>query len=196
MYYAEFITHPLSGHTYRHDTRIYLSGFTGNRSGGRCVGAFIGKNPGSALRSASGWGLIQEDTTLRLIRSVWLKSLKAKPNPDEYIQVLNLFYLCDPNFQKALKLAMKSSLYFPDPVENQPFEKVWWAIGDYDDASYRLGYCLRRIQSSVRSSKHVFYDSRKNAGKGREITGLPSAGHFCKHPIGMPHPPMEKLLSL
>jgi len=168
MYYAEFKTHSLSGcsYQYRHDTRIYLSGFSGNRLGGRCLGAFIGKNPGSASGLSLGWGRIEEDTTLRLIRSVWLKSMvynKVQAKAGDYIQILNLFYLCNPAYGQAVRLANKHALYFPDTAEGQNFEKIWWGIGDYDDAARRLSACLSRLlSSSIKSCpKHVLSRTRK-----------------------------------
>lgn len=195
MYYAEFKTDPVSRLMYRHDTRIYLSQYTGSRACGRCVGAFIGKNPGTASRSASGWGPINEDSTLRLIRSVWLKSLKSQIKPGDYIQVLNMFYLCDKDFSRAVKLANSLALHFPDPSESKPVDTIWWAIGDYDFANRQLGVCVNRILNSVKNSRrHVFYDPRKNYRKGRAVLGIPSLGDFCKHPIGMPHAPLAKVL--
>jgi hypothetical protein len=201
MYYAEFKTHSVAGasYRYRHDARIYLNQFTGSRSDGRCLGAFIGKNPGSASGLSSAWGRIKEDTTLRLIRSVWLKRMayrKVQAKPGDYVQILNLFYLCNPACCQAVRLANKHALYFPDPAEGQRFERIWWGIGDYDDAAHRLHSCVNRLlTSSIKNcQKHVFYDPRKNGGSGLAVVRQPSSGDFCKHPIGMPHDPLARVL--
>lgn len=186
MYYADFKTDAATGHTYRHDTRIYLGDHSKSQSSGVCVGAFIGKNPGSASRRANGWGQINSDNTLRLIRSIWLKSYPKGiyPKDNEYVQVLNLFYLCEQHFPTACKHAHIQSKYSLDPTENQTFKKIWWGIGDYDFANRNLSPFVKRLHR-ICSSKHIFYDP----SCGRAVSRAPANEDSCKHPIGLPHYP-------
>ena len=90
-YWAKF--EKINGRLYRFDTRIYLSEIESPSSSDVCVGAVVGKNPGSANPSISS-KLIQpidlnKDRLLPTVRNMVSKALKD--NGDD--NVVNHFLL-------------------------------------------------------------------------------------------------------
>ena len=74
-----------------------------------CLGAIVGKNPGSARGAISNELVqidLQRDQLLRTVKNIFEKAYfkSGKKIPDNsYIQVLNLFYLCDADLNNAIK---------------------------------------------------------------------------------------------
>ena len=99
----------MNGHLFRFDTHIYLSREPRSETDGVCVAAVIGKYPGSAQPKTLGsWEPLSlcRDKLLPCVRNRFLEAYQAaaKSIPDgAYIRVWNLFYLCEPNLQAALK---------------------------------------------------------------------------------------------
>ena len=136
-YYAQFKT---GDFTFRLNTRIYLS-ICGkpNEDDKECIAAVVLMNPGSARpqpgSERTGWEplILDRDSTLPTICGLfWDAYAKAsKPIPkNAFIQVWNLFYLCDPKAGPAFRKFKK----VPDPPWCRSEEKckpklVWFAWG-------------------------------------------------------------------
>lgn len=102
--------------TFRFDTRIYLNEIEEPLKTDICIGAIVGKNPGSANPCDKTKSSLQEinldgDKLLSSVRNIIRKSYqeaKSKLPNQGYIQVLNLFYLCNPDLEKAIEESKKS----------------------------------------------------------------------------------------
>lgn len=93
--------------SFRYDTRIYLEPTDSPSDNDCCIGAVVGKNPGSAKSSdvaLNGYDVIDlsGDKLLTTVRNIFLQ-YKQNIKSNEYIQVLNLFYLCNQNLNNAIK---------------------------------------------------------------------------------------------
>ncbi len=123
----------------RRDTRIYWEPQCSGTNG-QCVGSFFGENPGSGEPSF-GWGWdgyspIQDgqygDPTLRLIHEIWKYSKSAssrKPNPTDFIEVLNLYYFRNSDSGKAIEAWRSLSgavFYNPDVSASSKFVILGW----------------------------------------------------------------------
>jgi hypothetical protein len=108
-YYAQF--KPVDNHTFRLNTRIYLSVCDKpSECDKECIAAVVLKNPGKATwRSESqAWEplILDGDKTLPMIHGLfWDAYAKAsKPIPENaFIQVWNLFYLCNHEANAAFR---------------------------------------------------------------------------------------------
>lgn len=102
----------INGHRFRFDTRIYLESFD-PKTNGVCVGAIVGKNPGSAAPRELNRLLSLElngDKMLPFVGNRFLEGYKhvKKPiPPNAFVRVWNLFYVCDPDLGVALGKALK-----------------------------------------------------------------------------------------
>jgi hypothetical protein len=109
LYWAQFQQH--GDHLFRMDTRIYLVDVAECRPGDSAIGAVVAKNPGSARPG---------DTTSPRLHPIRLSNDRLIPTVrsfvrrayDEagvaipsrgYIQVLNLYYLCEKNSTTAIR---------------------------------------------------------------------------------------------
>jgi hypothetical protein len=121
----------LGDFVFRFDTRVYLNDVV---TCGECdpvIGAVVAKNPGSSQPS---------DLSSRSIQAVSLNGGRLLPTvhsvvkeafrragqhwPESgYVQVFNLFYLCDKNAKRALRLASRL------PVNNRSFSTANCHLG-------------------------------------------------------------------
>ena len=105
-YYAQFDLR--SNAVFRFDTRIYLNGNPSSRADGICVAAIVGKNPGAASSNTTGvWESLNltGDKMLPSVRNRFVEAYKrgGKAMPENaFIQVWNLFYLCDKKLSTAV----------------------------------------------------------------------------------------------
>ena len=173
-------------HLFRFDTRIYLTNIIEPKEDDLCVGAIVGKNPGSAKQSASSNELqaikLDGDKLLPTVRNI-ITSAYSKAQiipPDQaYIQVLNLFYLCNPNLACALETINNIGDVKPCSSEFKSFPWIWYVWGD---SSSRLSPYKKRF-SCLDSPNHFFYDNQV-----KEVKCLPpSLNEFAKHTQGLKH---------
>jgi len=175
--------------TYRLDTRVYLQAIERPSGGDSCLGAIVGKNPGSARPSTRGPGLagllLGYDQFLRAVRDIPTRAYQVAEvdlPARAYIQVLNLFYLCDPN----LRQAVRSLLADPDPIicesECRDFTWVWYAWGGDSTHLNRL----KQRFATIRSRDHFYYD----LGSSKVIADRPSNSVTAKHTQGLPRQPV------
>jgi len=183
-YWAEF--KQIGEDIFRFDTRIYLEPIDAIENNDRCIGAVVGKNPGSAQSSSIGNGiqriLLGKDKLLPNVLSIVKKSYEmAKETPPVrgYIQVLNLFYLCDPDLEQAiLKFKQcKSPEYCP--TEKRHFPWVWYVWGG---SNIELNPYKRRLDA-LDTTSHFFYDNKE---MGITLTKPPEKV-LARHTQGLAH---------
>jgi hypothetical protein len=139
-FYADWDHTSYPGQTLRRDTRIYWTFGPHNPARGRCIGTFIGENLGAgrAVNGLDGWQLLvgkngqPGDQTLLSIKAAWATAVYATsktPRPDDYIEVLNLYYFRCGSSGVALAAwtaAGGSSIYFPLLRNGTGFVIVGW----------------------------------------------------------------------
>ena len=150
-YWAKF--EEIEKNNFRFDTRVYLNSIKNPSDNDICIGAIVGKNPGSAIPSNNKSNDFQEidldgDQLLPNIKSIFLKAYKLSNktiNENAYIQVLNLMYVCD----KELSQAINKIKNYPNPqicvTEEKYFPFLWYVWGNdnknlnmYKDRFYHL----------------------------------------------------------
>lgn len=177
----------VDGNVFRYDTRIYLSPIENPCNEDNCIGAVVGKNPGSAKANNPNNHSLQEikldgDKLLPTVRNIIDKSYieAGKEIPDRgYIQMLNLFYLCNPNLGEAIHTikVMQNTIFCS--TEKQSFKWVWYVWGDKDQ---RLNQFKGRFES-IEAKTNVFLNNKS----GRVSKRLPLTDDFAKHTQGMRH---------
>lgn len=182
-YYARFES--IKGHYFRFDTRIYLNERVANKQD-ICVGAIIGKNPGSAMPKAKLGSLspleLSGDKMLPYVRNRFINSYKAaviEIPQNAYIRVWNLFYLCDPDLYTACQIARSFGENLPsDEAENQYSDIVWFAYGGQDD--FLDPFKKRFLKNKYK--RPFFYDWRN---KHLSLNQPINASCFAKHTQGL-----------
>ena len=178
-YYARFET--IDGHLFRFDTRIYLGKHDASQSG-QCVGAIVAKNPGSAKPTQLGVLAplsLDGDKMLPSVRNRFVAAYQQAnvPIPDNaFVQVWNLFYLCNPNLDEACSTINHFSNALVCPSESGAPRAVWFAWGGNDSR-------LRPFKERFISFPHpsFYYDHHS----GEVIKRVPVAEDFAKHPQGL-----------
>lgn len=184
-YWAKF--EKIRNDVFRYDTRVYLNEIESPGENDICIGAVVGKNPGSALPSCLKETGIQKmsldgDRLLPTIRSIFLKGYKNSNIAIEenvYIQVLNLMYICN----KDLSQAIEKIEDYKDPricdSEGKDFPFVWYLWGN---DNIRLNQYKGRFHT-LNTNVHFFLDT-----KTREVINrMPSPKDCARHTQGMKH---------
>lgn len=193
-YWAKF--EEIDGHLFRLDTRVYLTAIDYPSYSDNCIGAIVGKNPGSAKPSEYETGQLfteiklDGDKLLPTVKNIIQKSINTTEGI-QYIQVLNLFYLCN----KDLYQAINSNKLFKNPVlcpsESKYFPWVWFVWGG---SNFHLNNYKERF-ATLNSPKLFFY----NKNQKEVIERLPENSDLAKHTQGLPHgeiiPYLKKILN-
>ncbi|WNL27754.1 hypothetical protein QUR76_08140 [Arcobacter cryaerophilus gv. pseudocryaerophilus] len=165
-YWATFEN--IENNIHRFDTRVYLKQINNPSNNDICLGAIVGKNPGSA-RGAISNDLVkidlQRDQLLRTVKNIFEKAYKkcGKEIPENsYIQVLNLFYLCDADLNNAIKKYENSTSKI-DESENKQLSN------------------MKDRFNKINSKKHFYLDPRNDCIK----ENIPSNIDLAKHTQGM-----------
>lgn len=172
----------------RHDTRIYLSDFAGTPGRGHCLGAIVGKNPGSAKAIRSGWGPLELDGDKMLpnVRNILVQAFdragKASP-PNAYFGVLNLFYICGHDLSEATAACHREQSAYEDRAESESLPLVWYAWGG---PSKSLDSLKTRFLKQHEGSSSFFYCPRSQS----IFTRPPDISEFAKHPQGLLQEPV------
>ena len=193
-YFARF--EQIEGDLYRFDTRIYLAdGEPSTES--VCVGAVVGINPGSArprVLSALHELELGKDKLLPFVKNRFETAYKKRkrlgadiPN-SAFVQILNLFYLCNEDLGQALSRLRGPEEQPVCPAEKNIFPLTWYAWGAENEllAPLKQRFLGRQDQAS-------FYLKRDRKSFG---DGIPGPMEFAKHPRGMPAEPVEVKLAL
>ncbi|MDO9305418.1 MAG: hypothetical protein Q7T77_08795 [Sulfuricurvum sp.] len=184
---------------FRFDTRIYLNPIETPNENDVCVGAIVGKNPGSAKALNNNVGLqpilLDGDKLLPTVRNIILKSYAnaAILVPERgYIQVLNLFYLCEPILSKAILSVKKYTTSIVCDSEKKSFPWVWYVWGSESES---LNPFKGRFTNLL--TNHHFYYDKANACI---VQKMASPNAFAKHTQGLKHemvvPHLSTLLDL
>jgi hypothetical protein len=183
----------LAGPWLRYDTRIYIDPVSQASNTHSPMASIVAKNPGSAapLSVASAGTLaplnIGKDKLLPSVRNAFIAAIHARnrlglgPVKGEYVQVLNLFYVCDPIISQALRLVRQ---FNPanDPAENLNIDPVWFSWGGNDP---QLNPFKCRFLHNP-PNKCIYWDySTRNT-----VVALPSVKTSVKHTQGMPLGPI------
>ena len=109
----------------------------------------------------------------------------------KYIQVLNLFYLCNKNADVAIKEIIK----YPSNdcicnKENNHFGIVFYAWG----LKKGLDFFKKRLIDKIKTNNHIWYEKEKN----EIILIKPNCNDKVKHPLGLTQnillPKLEKMI--
>lgn len=182
-YWAQFKT--VSGHRFRFDTRIYLAPTDKPNDQDRPLGCIIGKNPGSATPSKRSRNLTPIalcgdkflPTVLSILRQAFAKTGTDLPT-GAYVQVLNLFYLCDRDLAQA-KRSVASLRRAPIcPAEARQYPWAWFAWGGPD----RLLDPLKTRFQHLNSDRNFYYSRDQDC----VIPKRPGRQDLAKHTQGMP----------
>ena len=185
-FWAKFEQHGVN--LFRYDTRIYLNSISTPSDSDICIGAIVGKNPGSAIAINCSHAELQPinldgDKLLPTVRNIILKayahaSIKV-PNR-KYVQVLNLFYLCNPDLGQAINLIKEHSSSIKNcKSELKEFPWVWYVWGGENQnlSEFKLRF------SQLTAEKNFYFD--KVAGS--IVKTVPSVKAFAKHTQGLKH---------
>jgi hypothetical protein len=183
-FWAEFVK--IADDTFRFDTRVYFNSISEVRESDNCVGAIVGKNPGSAKSVAIDEGIqpisLDRDKLLPTVRNIFVQSYKeAEVDLPKrgYIQILNLFYLCNKNLGQAIAGVKKNKYAKNCLSENKNFPLIWYVWGDSLDD---LNPFKERFKQ-LKSSNHFYYDKVHN----KVVSESPSISCFAKHTQGLRH---------
>jgi hypothetical protein len=182
-FWARFKT--IGGQRFRFDTRIYLDPIIAPTDQDTVLGCIIGKNPGSAGPSKRSAQLapiaLSGDKFLPTVLSVVRQSYSLTDKPvaaGRYVQVLNLFYLCDRDLREAKRSLQTCRRAPPCPAEKQHFPWAWFAWGGSDRVLDPL-----KGRFDTLDSDRDFYYSRSQQ---RVVAQRPSVLDRAKHTQGMP----------
>ena len=177
-------------HIFRFDTRVYLTKVAFPLNDDVCIGAVVGKNPGSAKASYLGRSGLQpiqlnRDKCLPTVRNILWKACVYRGGifpPRVYIQFLNLFYLCNPSLSKAIKTytSLDCSLNVGYcATEKKKFPWVWYIWGGRNDqlSVYKLRF------KHIHTNHAFFYDKHHEVVRDT----FPSIHDFAKHTQGLKH---------
>lgn len=149
------------------------------------LGCIIGKNPGSAAPAGRGRGLLPITldgdkflpTVLSILRKAYARSGREPPE-NAYLQVLNLFYLCDRDLASAKRTLTATRKPQVCDRENLSYPWAWFAWGGPDPALDPL----KARFANLAAQRRFFFDGRER----RVIERLPLAQELAKHTQGLP----------
>lgn len=188
LYWAKFERDD-SGRTFRLDTRVYLTDVAKCSTKDPLIGAVVAKNPGSAQPSGSARLLqpiqLANDKLIPTVRSIVMKAYEeadCKSARRGYIQVLNLFYLCDNKYTQALREMSHISKPPTDPAEDRCFPWVFYLWGEYDQ--HKAPYIDRF--TDLNADAHFYFDKLRDV----VVSGVPGKTSFAKHTQGLVQEPV------
>ncbi len=181
-YWAKFES--ISNNIFRFDTRIYLNKIKSIEDEHFHIGAIVGKNPGSAKQSCTTPKLqpvqLKNDKLLPNVLSIIHKSYKLAgimPPDGAFIQVLNLFYLCNKDLEKAINAIQKIEKPKTCETEKKIFPWIWYLWGAQDCR-------LSQFKARFNKTKNSFFYDKKNE---KVALTAPNADSFARHTQGLKH---------
>ena len=189
-YLAKF--EEIDGELFRFDTRIYLNGYDTTKNS-NCIGAIVGKNPGSAIPKTLNELVPLElngDKMLPTVRNRFIDAYKLaeKQIPaNSFVRVWNLFYICDPDLDSACQKSINFKELPICKTESEGAPIVWYGWGGHDQ---RLNLFKERFINK-KWPRQFFYDHSES----RIITQQPTIRSFAKHTQGMPSKPVNEYLA-
>ena len=188
-YWARFEPH--GEQLFRFDTRVYLDPVAKPRRRDAPIGCIVGKNPGSAVPATIRGGLqaiaLQGDHFLPSVRAITAKAVAAvgvEPAPGAYVQVLNLFYVCNRDLRTAKRAlaAQDRDQYLRCATERRSFAWRWFAWGGPDTLLDPLKTRFLR----PRRAPAFYFDG----ASGEIVTRAPRLHDKARHTQGLAHTPI------
>lgn len=172
---------------FRLDTRIYLKPILKPSSNDLCIGAVVGKNPGSAKPSDHNSTSLQKieldkDKLLSNIRSILIKAYQMAKEPipeNSYVQMLNLLYVCDIKPEQAIKKVEKHNHLIICDTEEHTFPFLWYVWGS---SNKKLNFYKPRI-FNIKSDMHFYLNTNTN----EVINTPPQIDDAARHTQGLKH---------
>jgi hypothetical protein len=192
FYWAKFQGYNLN--IFRFDTRVYLNEISEIKQNDICIGGIVGKNPGSAKATDPTSVALQPiilsgDNLLPNVRSIVSKAYDLKKErylERGYVQVLNLFYLCDPDIDAAL-----NKISYDEPpkckTESNEFPWIWYVWGDENK---KLSKYKTRF-NNIKTKHNWFYDQTNHNIQKH----CPTESDFARHTQGLLHDKVIPYLS-
>ena len=185
FYWAKFIK--IGRDTFRYDTRIYLQLISEPKDSDACIGAIVGKNPGSAKASdplsiALQQISLDDDKLLPNVRSIVSKAYERAEKeiePRGYIQVLNIFYLCNPDLDEAIAVMSTHNNPVPCQSESMQFPWVWYVWGGENSTLSKFKVRF----SGLKAKRHFYFDPVIK----KVIDQKPCLRDFARHTQGLTH---------
>jgi len=145
----------------------------------------VGKNPGSAKAGNPSTLSLQKirldgDKLLPTVRNIVLKAYTAagkQPPRGSYIQVLNIFYLCDPVLSRAINSINRHTNLAVCQTETQSFPWVWYVWGNENPL---LSEFKTRF-SGLNTKVHFYFDKNEDV----VVSATPGLKSFAKHTQGL-----------
>jgi hypothetical protein len=155
------------------------------------------KNPGSArpLSTSGNWEIIKEDHTLVLIlnrfREAYAESQKVVPR-NAFVQVWNLFYLCNHEADEAFATLVKYRESFGEPelcrCEDIVPKLVWFAWGKCNGCKKADVARFNSLKARFRKEQHKTHSCYYSPKASSMVEGVPSDSEDAQHPQGLPSP--------
>ena len=182
QFWAEF--KKLGNNIFRFDTRIYLDPIDEIKDSDNCIGAIVGRNPGSAKAGIIGKGMQpiapDGDKLLPIVRNIVCQAFdmaEIKIPQRGYIQVLNLFYLCGPDLKEAISDLEQNEYARNCLTEQKEFPWIWYVWGG--ESKSLNPYKARSLK--LKSNQHFYLNQRI----GKVMSEIPTNSSFAKHAQGL-----------
>ncbi|PGZ92214.1 hypothetical protein [Bacillus sp. AFS029533] len=185
LYWAKFEVK--NNHLCRFNTRVYLKPILYPSDKDICIGAVVGKNPGSAKPYDNNSPYFQKiqlenDKLMINVKSIFVKAFEKakKPIPsNSYVQILNLFYICERNLKQAIKKIDVHTNMSICGTEEKYFPFIWYVWGSENK---KLNFYKSRIYN-IKSDEQFYLDTNTK----KVITAAPRLSDSARHTQGMKH---------
>lgn len=198
QYWARFESRTIGDERYlfRFDTRIYLQDVDECKDTDPIIGAVVGKNPGSARPFDSESNSLHpielgRDQMLPRIEKILQRAIRdsASRIPRRgFIQVLNLFYICNQELKEAKRLLRYLDHVVTCLSERSKFPWLWYAWGrPKKDFSRRHKELTRRF-NGIRATHRFFLEQQPlsaDSSKDKLWKISPRVDDCAKHTQGM-----------
>lgn len=184
-YWAKF--KKVNNDTFRFDTRIYLNEISRPSDDDICIGAVVGKNPGSAISEENINGSLQcihlnGDQLLPNVKSILTKAYESANKTigtNLYVQVLNLMYICDKDLSSAIKKITKHDELLCCETEQKAYPFIWYVWGNSDK---NLNEFKKRF-SGINADSHFYLHTQSK----KIYTDVPGISDPARHTQGLSH---------
>ncbi|HMO83438.1 MAG TPA: hypothetical protein PKC18_00815 [Lacipirellulaceae bacterium] len=191
-YWARFAGDP--ARMFRFDTRVYFADVTTPRRDDPAVGAIVAKNPGKAKPSdldRRGMQAIRLDgdkllpTVRGMVGRAFIQARREWPERG-YVQVFNLFYLCNENLAQA-RAALGNGRIRTCSRELRPYPWLWYAWGE--SGAMMPDFAARF--ADLAADRRFYFDKIK----GKIRNGHPARNAFPKHTQGLVQAPVVRRIA-
>jgi hypothetical protein len=134
---------------------------------------------------------LANDRLLPTVRSMVIKAYREAQRespPGAYVQVLNLFYLCDAKFSSAVK---KMQRVVDPPTDKSEAREFPWIMHLWGGPDHRKDFFAARFRELAAGS-HFFFDKNLD----RLVSEFPGPVSFPKHTQGLTLDPIIKHLAM